>query len=154
MTSRGSATCSPAHSGPTVLAAHSYGGQVITSFGTDAPNVVGLVYIAACGLDEGGSIGALLQQGPSTPAVANVDIDSEGFAWIPEHDFLGPFAADIDPVKAKLMYAVQQPLHTSTFEDVMGQVGTGRAVGTFVGDRRHSLVAQSGLRASQVSTSR
>jgi pimeloyl-ACP methyl ester carboxylesterase len=107
-------------SGPTVLAAHSYGGQVITSLGTDAPNVVGLVYIAAFGLDEGESIGALLQQGPPTPAVANVDIDSEGFAWIPEDDFLGHFAADIDPVMAKVMYAVQQPLHTSTFEDVMG----------------------------------
>jgi integrase len=52
--------------------------------------------------------------------VANVDIDSEGFGWIPEDDFLGHFAADIDPVKAKVMYAVQQPLHTSTFEDVMG----------------------------------
>jgi pimeloyl-ACP methyl ester carboxylesterase len=71
-------------SGPTVLAAHSYGGQVITSLGTDAPNVVGLVYIAAFGLDAGESIGALLQQGPPTPAVANVDIDSEGFAWMPE----------------------------------------------------------------------
>ena len=70
-------------SGPTVLAAHSYGGQVITSLGTDAPNVIGLVYIAAFGLDEGESIGALLQQGSPTPAVANVDIDSEGFAWIP-----------------------------------------------------------------------
>ena len=57
-------------SGPTVLAAHSYGGQVITSLGTDAPNVVGLVYIAGFGLDEGESIGALLQQGPPTPAVA------------------------------------------------------------------------------------
>src|SRR5436190_14316172 len=58
-------------SGPTVLAAHSYGGQVITSLGADAPNVVGLVYIAGFGLDEGESIGALLQQGPPTPAVAN-----------------------------------------------------------------------------------
>src|SRR6478735_4636714 len=47
--------------GPTILAAHSYGGQVITSLGTDAPNVAGLVYIAAFGLDEGESIGALLQ---------------------------------------------------------------------------------------------
>jgi pimeloyl-ACP methyl ester carboxylesterase len=79
--------------------AHSYGGQVITSLGTDAPNVVGLVYIAGFGLDEGESIGALLQQGPPTPAVANIDVDSEGFAWIPEDDFLGHFAADIDPVK-------------------------------------------------------
>jgi pimeloyl-ACP methyl ester carboxylesterase len=107
-------------SGPTVLAAHSYGGQVITSLGTDAPNVVGLVYIAAFGLDEGESIGALLQQGPPTPALANYEIDSEGFAWLPEDDFVGHFAADIDPVKAKVMYAVQQPLHTSTLEDVMG----------------------------------
>jgi pimeloyl-ACP methyl ester carboxylesterase len=106
--------------GPTVLAAHSYGGQVITSLGTDAPNVVGLVYIAGFGLDEGESIGALLQQGPPTPAVANVDIDSEGFAWIPEDDFLGHFAPDVDPVTAKVMYAVQQPLHLSTFDDVMG----------------------------------
>jgi pimeloyl-ACP methyl ester carboxylesterase len=106
--------------GPTVLVAHSYGGQVITSLGTDAPNVIGLVYIAGFGLDEGESIGALLQQGPPTPAIANLEIDSEGFAWIPEEDFLGHFAADIDPVKAKVMYAVQQPLHSSTLEDVMG----------------------------------
>ena len=106
--------------GPTVLAAHSYGGQVITSLGTDAPNVVGLVYIAGFGLDEGESIGALLQQGPPTPAVANIDVDSEGFAWLPEDDFLAHFAADVDPVEAKVMYAVQKPLHTSTLEDVMG----------------------------------
>jgi pimeloyl-ACP methyl ester carboxylesterase len=106
--------------GPTVLVAHSYGGQVITSLGTDAPNVVALVYIAAFGLDEGESIGALLQQGPPTPGVAHVDIDSEGFGWIPEADFLGHFAADIEPVKAKTMFAVQQPLHVSTFDDVMG----------------------------------
>jgi pimeloyl-ACP methyl ester carboxylesterase len=107
-------------SGPTVLVGHSYGGQVITSLGTDAPNVVALVYIAGFGLDEGESIGALLQQGPPTPAVANVEVDSEGFAWLPEDDFLAHFAADVDPVKAKVMYAVQQPLHTSTFDDVMG----------------------------------
>src|SRR5215204_2482327 len=69
-------------SGPTVLAAHSYGGQVITSLGTEAPNVVALVYIAGFGLDECASIGALLQQGPPTPVVANVAIASEGFAWI------------------------------------------------------------------------
>ena len=107
-------------SGPTVLAAHSYGGQVITSLGTDAPNVVGLVYIAGFALDEGESIGALLQQGPPPPAVANIDVDSQSFAWIPEEDFLGHFAANIDPVKARVMYAVQQPLYMSTFEDVMG----------------------------------
>jgi pimeloyl-ACP methyl ester carboxylesterase len=106
--------------GPTVLAGHSYGGQVITALGTDAPNTVALVYIAAFGLDEDESLGALLQQGPPTPATANIDVDSENFAWIPEDDFLNHFAADIDPAKAKVMYAVQQPLSMSTFEDVMG----------------------------------
>ena len=47
---------------PDVVAGHSYGGQIMTALGTDAPNVVGLVYIAAFGLDEGESIGALLAQ--------------------------------------------------------------------------------------------
>jgi pimeloyl-ACP methyl ester carboxylesterase len=103
-------------SGPTVLAGHSYGGLVITSLGTDAPNVVGLVYIAAFGLDAGESIGGLLQQGPPPPAVANIDIDSQGFGWLPEDDFVGHFAGDIDPVEARALYAVQQPLHQSSFE--------------------------------------
>jgi len=30
------------------------------------------------------------------------------------------FAADVDPVKARVMYAVQQPLAASTLQDVMG----------------------------------
>jgi pimeloyl-ACP methyl ester carboxylesterase len=106
--------------GPTVLVAHSYGGQVITSLGDDAPNVVGLVYIAGFGLDEGESIGALLQQAPPTPALGDIEVDSEGFAWLPEEGFLSHFGPDIDPVKAKVMCSVQQPLHTSTFDDVMG----------------------------------
>ena len=83
-------------SGPTVLVAHSYGGQVITALGTDAPNVVGLVYIAGFGLDEGESIGALLQQAPPTPALGVIEVDSKGFAWLPEEGFLAHFAPDID----------------------------------------------------------
>jgi pimeloyl-ACP methyl ester carboxylesterase len=47
---------------PTVVVGHSYGSQVITALGSDAPNVVGLVYVAGFGLDEGESIGALLGQ--------------------------------------------------------------------------------------------
>src|SRR5271156_5954436 len=106
--------------GPTIVAGHSYGGQIITALGTDAPNVVGIVYIAAFALDEGESIGALLEQGPPTPALAHPDIDAQVFAWLPEDDFINHFAADIDPVKAKVMYAVQQALSASTLSDVMG----------------------------------
>jgi pimeloyl-ACP methyl ester carboxylesterase len=106
--------------GPTVVAGHSYGGQIVTALGTDAPNVVGLVYVAAFGLDEGESIGALLAQGPPTPALAHLDIDEQGFAWLPEDDFVTYFAADVDPAKAKVMYAVQQALSATTLGDVMG----------------------------------
>ena len=51
--------------GPTILAGHSYGGQIITALGTDAPHVVGLVYIAAFGLDAGETLGGLLSGGRS-----------------------------------------------------------------------------------------
>jgi pimeloyl-ACP methyl ester carboxylesterase len=105
--------------GPTVVVAHSYGGQIVTALGTGAPNVVGLVYIAAFGLDQGESIGALLAGGPPTPALAHVDVDKEGFAWLPKDDFVNHFAADVDPVKAKVMYAVQQPFPMAAFSDVM-----------------------------------
>jgi hypothetical protein len=63
--------------------------------------------LAAFGLDEGESIGALLGQGPLPPALAHLDIDSEGFAWPPEDDFVDHFAADVDPAMARVMYAVQ-----------------------------------------------
>lgn len=106
--------------GPTLIAGHSYGGQIMTGLGTDTPNIAGLVYIAAFGLDKGESLGALLSQGPPTPALAHLQIDNSGFAWIPQEDFVGHFAADVDPVKANIMYAVQQPISTSAFEDVMG----------------------------------
>src|SRR4029077_19447681 len=106
--------------GPAIVAGHSYGGQIMTALGADAPNVAGLVYIAAFGLDQGESLGALLAQGPVTPALAHLVTDPHGFNWLSEDDFVNHFAADIDPVKTKVMYAVQQPLAASVSGDVMG----------------------------------
>ena len=105
--------------GPTIVVGHSYGGQVMTALGTDAPNVVGLVYIAAFALDQGESLGALLSQGPVTPALAHLFTDEQGFGWLSEDDFVKHFAGDVDPTKAKVMCAVQQPLAGSAFADVM-----------------------------------
>ncbi|MGW4487456.1 alpha/beta fold hydrolase [Amycolatopsis sp. NPDC004368] len=106
--------------GPTLVVGHSYGGQIVTALGTDAPNVVGLVYVAAFGLDEGETIGKLLEQGPLGAALAHLDVDEQGFAWLPEDDFVNHFAADVDPVKARVMHAVQQPLAWSALGEVMG----------------------------------
>ncbi len=105
--------------GPTIVVGHSYGGQIITALGTDAPNVVGLVYIAAFALDEGESIGGLPQQGPPPPATTNLRIDAQGFAWLRQSDFVNYFAADVDRQQANVMYAVQQPLNVSAFSEVM-----------------------------------
>jgi pimeloyl-ACP methyl ester carboxylesterase len=106
--------------GPVIVAGHSYGGQIMTALGTDAPNVAGLVYIAAFGLEQGESLGALLGGGPPTPALAHLIVDEQGFAWLPEDDFVGHFASDVETSRAKVMCAVQQGLSMRTFEDVMG----------------------------------
>jgi pimeloyl-ACP methyl ester carboxylesterase len=106
--------------GATIVVGHSYGGQIITALGNDAPKVIGLVYIAAFALDEGESLGALLSQGPVTPALVHLFTDSRGFGWLSEDDFVKHFAADVEPRRARVMYAVQQALASSAFTDVMG----------------------------------
>ena len=105
--------------GPTIVVGHSYGGQIMTALGSDAPNVVGLVYIAAFALDQGESLGALLAQGPVPPALAHQFVDDRGYVWLSEDDFTNHFAADVDAARARVMFAVQQPLAASTFNDVM-----------------------------------
>ncbi|MFC3499836.1 alpha/beta fold hydrolase [Micromonospora krabiensis] len=106
--------------GPTIVAGHSYGGNVMTALGTDAPNVVGLVFLSAFALDEGESLAALQSQGPPPPALAHMITDAQGFVWLSQDDFIQHFAADVDPVKAKVMHAVQQPVAGSIFPEVMG----------------------------------
>jgi pimeloyl-ACP methyl ester carboxylesterase len=106
--------------GPTVVAGHSYGGHIITSLGADAPNAAALVYVAAFGLDEGESLGALAAQGPTPPALEHLVTDDLGFIWLPEDDFVTHFAVGVDPAQARLLHAVQQPIAASTFGDVMG----------------------------------
>lgn len=105
--------------GPAIVVGHSYGGQIITAVGTDAPNVAGLIYIAAFGLDQGESINDLLSQGPPTPALAHLRVDAQGFAWLPQEDFVKHFAADVDPAQAGVMFAVQQPAAIGSLGDVM-----------------------------------
>jgi pimeloyl-ACP methyl ester carboxylesterase len=105
--------------GPTVIAGHSYGGQIITALGGDLPDVKALVYVAAFGLDDGESIGGLLAQGEPTPALAHLDIDELGYAWLPRDDFVGHFAADLPAEVASVMYAAQQPLAAATLGDVI-----------------------------------
>jgi pimeloyl-ACP methyl ester carboxylesterase len=106
--------------GPAIVVAHSYGGQVMTSLGVDTANVVGLVYVAAFGLDEGETISGVGADFPPPPALANIIVDERGFGRVSEDDFVRLFAADVDPTAARVAHAAQQPVSMSVFGDVMG----------------------------------
>lgn len=103
-------------SGPTIVAGQSYGGEIMTALGTDAPNVVGLVYICAWGPDTGDSILSLAKPYALSPALKELRVDAQGFSWITQENYLKYFAADVDPVQANVMYATQGPFAASVFD--------------------------------------
>jgi pimeloyl-ACP methyl ester carboxylesterase len=106
--------------GPTVLVGRSYGGAVITGAGNDAPNVTGLVYIAAFGLAEGESLETLSKQGPASAGSAQIYPDDHAFLWINRENFPQAFAADVEPSEARIMAVTQKPLSMKSFSDKSG----------------------------------
>jgi pimeloyl-ACP methyl ester carboxylesterase len=93
--------------GPTVLVGHSFAGTIISEAGTD-PNVSGLVYVAARAPDAGEDFGALAAKFPKPPASDGV-VRGNGFFWLSEEAFLRDFAGDLEPARARALYAVQGP---------------------------------------------
>lgn len=91
--------------GPTVLVGHSFAGTIISETGDD-PIVSALVYVAARAPDAGEDFGALAEKFPKPPASAGV-IKKDGYFWLSEEAFLKDFAGDLDPAKARALYAVQ-----------------------------------------------
>jgi pimeloyl-ACP methyl ester carboxylesterase len=104
-----------AHTGPTVLVGHSYGGAVITGAATATPQVKALVYITAFGLDEGESLESLSKQGPPSPGSAAIEPDDKGFLWINREKFHKSFAGGATDDEAAIMAAVQKPLSFAAF---------------------------------------
>src|SRR3984885_466462 len=99
--------------GPTVLVAHSWAGTVISETGTD-PKVTALVYVAARGPDAGEDFVALSGNFPAGPVRAGVQAH-DGFTTLSEESFLKYFANGVEPTKAKVLYAVQEPTAVSLF---------------------------------------
>ena len=91
--------------GPTVLVGHSFAGTIISEAGND-PKVSALVYVAARAPDAGEDFGALAAKFPKPPASAGV-VKANGFFWLSEASFLRDFAGDLDPARARALYAVQ-----------------------------------------------
>src|SRR5579863_2767116 len=94
--------------GPTLLVGHSYGGVVITEAG-NAPDVVGLVYIAAFIPDKGESAVSLLSTAPPANNDMRVTKD-DNFLYIDAAAFAADFAADLPPNEANFMARSQMML--------------------------------------------
>lgn len=99
--------------GPTVLAAHSWGGMVISEVGVD-PNVSALVYIAARAPDAGEDFTALAKKFPTAPAGAGL-VTTDGWSQLNEQAFLDDFANGVDAAAARVLYAAQSPIAATLF---------------------------------------
>ena len=104
--------------GPIVLVGHSYGGAVITAAGPAIPNLAGLVYVAAFGIDEGESVLGV-QENFAPPLLASSARPSPypapGTAggpdlFIDRAQFRETFCADVPADLADVMAATQRPL--------------------------------------------
>jgi len=93
--------------GPTVLAGHSFSGMIVTEAGIH-PNVSALVYVAARAPDAGEDYAALAARFPAPPASAGILYDGDE-GRLSEEAFLRDFAGDLPAVRARALFAVQQP---------------------------------------------
>ena len=95
-------------SGPAILVGHSYGGVVITEAGT-APNVAGLVYIAAFAPDRGESVSSLIKNAPPGAPVPPILPPQDGFLFLDRDKFPASFAGDLPLEEAQFMADSQAP---------------------------------------------
>jgi pimeloyl-ACP methyl ester carboxylesterase len=99
--------------GPVILVGHSWGGVVITEAGMD-PKVVGLVYVAAFGPDQGEQVGELGKQYPPPPALAAPSVDDKGFITL-SVDAFKKFGSDLPEKDAFVAAATQGPIAAASF---------------------------------------
>ena len=108
-------------SGPTILVGHSYGGAVINNVGTDARNVIGLVYTTAFSLEEGESIADVASKFPAPPGSKYV-VPSyrKGYIWVDPVAFPSNFMQDVDRKEARVLAEVQKPATPEVFTSPSG----------------------------------
>jgi pimeloyl-ACP methyl ester carboxylesterase len=111
-------------SGPLVLAAHSYGGLVITNAATGNANVRALVYVAAFVPDVGETLVGLQTKYPGSKlGEAALDIrphPTGADAYIKKSAFRPVFAADLPRATTGLMWAAQRPADVRALQEPSG----------------------------------
>jgi pimeloyl-ACP methyl ester carboxylesterase len=109
-----------AQDGPVILVGHSYGGAVISGAG-HAPNVVGLVFVAAFAPDEGDNLVSLFGRTDPPAGADSIRPDQDGFLWIARERFKESFCQDLGDDAALIMAVVQKPIAARCFEDRAGK---------------------------------
>lgn len=116
--------------GPVVLVGHSYGGAVITQASAALDNVVGLVYLAAFGLDVGESCQTVQEPYPATLLGQNIaftEYDAVGAPGGPDvyvaKDFHETFCADLDESTSAVMEATQRFLSAAAYTEKLTAAG-------------------------------
>ncbi len=111
--------------GPVVLAAHSYGGMVISNVAADAGEIVGLVYACGFAPDSGEDAIGLSEKFPGSTL-------GEALAPIPRQDgttdlaivgdrFHAQFCADVDASVAARMAVTQRPATQEALSEPCGE---------------------------------
>ena len=104
--------------GPVVLAAHSYGGMVISNVPADAGEIVGLVYACAFAPEPGDTCNALAARFPGSTLAETLRPVPRGDGttdlYIVPERFHAQFCADVPAPQAARMAATQRPTSTSS----------------------------------------
>jgi pimeloyl-ACP methyl ester carboxylesterase len=108
--------------GPTILVGHSWGGVVITET-ANAPNVAGLVYIAAIAPQLHESAMDLMKRAAPMPAGQAISADPSGFLWLDRARYHADFAADVPENVTRVLSAAQVPIAQKAFGETVSQVG-------------------------------
>ncbi len=117
--------------GPVVLVGHSYGGAVITQASAELDNVIGLVYLAAFGIDVGESCASV--QAPFPPSLLAktsypTSYDAPGAPggpdlYISKNQFRETFCADVPVDVADVMFVTQRPLSAAALTENASAAG-------------------------------
>ena len=115
--------------GQVLLAGHSYGGAVISNAAASAPNVLGLVFVAAFAPDEGERLGEVTPSSKDSilnPALVQYNYPAGPGGETAVEFGINParlreaFAADLPEEQTALISATQRPISAAAFSDASG----------------------------------
>jgi pimeloyl-ACP methyl ester carboxylesterase len=113
--------------GPVLLVGHSYGGALITQTGADAPNVVGLVFVAAFAPEAGETLADINARYPDvalSAALRTFSYPNDGAeqgteGWVDLAQFHEAFCADAPAEAARVAAVTQRSVSLDVFSTVV-----------------------------------